>query len=114
MDYEDRMADAYAASDLVVARAGSSTLAELTALGMPAVLLPSPNVTDNHQEANARGLEAEGAAVVLLEAELDAPSALADLGALLADPDALSAMSAASKSQGRLDVAAQVADLLEA
>lgn len=113
VDYEDRMADAYAASDLVVARAGSSTLAELTALGMPAVLLPSPNVTDNHQEANARGLEAAGAAHVLLEAGLDAGAALTDLGALVADTDAMTAMAAASKSQGRLHVAEQVADLLE-
>ncbi|RME24971.1 MAG: UDP-N-acetylglucosamine--N-acetylmuramyl-(pentapeptide) pyrophosphoryl-undecaprenol N-acetylglucosamine transferase, partial [Deltaproteobacteria bacterium] len=49
VDYEDRMADAYAAADLVLCRAGSSTLAELTALGKPSILVPSPNVTDNHQ-----------------------------------------------------------------
>ncbi len=112
VDYEDRMADAYAAADLVVARAGSSTLAELTALGKPAVLLPSPNVTDNHQEANARGLEEAGAARVLLERGLDPSDALAQVTALVADAGALSAMAAASKAQGRLDVAEQVADLL--
>lgn len=114
VDYEDRMADAYAASDLVVCRAGSSTLAELTALGKPAVLLPSPNVTDNHQEANARGLEASGAARVLLERGLDVDAALDDVSALLADPVALAAMALASKAEGRLDVAERVADLLEA
>ena len=114
VDYEDRMADAYAASDLVVARAGSSTLAELTALGKPAVLVPSPNVTDNHQEGNARGLEAVGAAQVLLEADLDVGAALAGFSALLGDAEALAAMGTASRAQGRLDVAAQVADLLEA
>ncbi len=114
VDYEDRMADAYAAADLVVCRAGSSTLAELTALGKPAVLLPSPNVTDNHQEANARGLEAVGAARVLLERGLDVEQAITDFGRLLADPAALAVMATASKGQGRLDVAQQVADLLEA
>jgi UDP-N-acetylglucosamine--N-acetylmuramyl-(pentapeptide) pyrophosphoryl-undecaprenol N-acetylglucosamine transferase len=112
VDYEDRMQDAYAASTLVVARAGSSTLAELTALGKPALLIPSPNVTDNHQEANARGLEKEGAAWVLLEADLNITQAVSDLESRLGDSQALEAMAAASKAQGRTGVADQVADLL--
>jgi UDP-N-acetylglucosamine--N-acetylmuramyl-(pentapeptide) pyrophosphoryl-undecaprenol N-acetylglucosamine transferase len=111
--YEDRMADAYAAADLVVCRAGSSTLAELTALGKPSVLLPSPNVTDNHQEANARGLEAAGAAQVLLEAGLDPSAVLQGFTDLVTDPEALKVMETASRSQGRLDVAEGVAVLLE-
>ncbi|MCB9791741.1 MAG: undecaprenyldiphospho-muramoylpentapeptide beta-N-acetylglucosaminyltransferase [Alphaproteobacteria bacterium] len=114
VDYEDQMGRAYAASDLVVARAGSSTLAELTALGKPAVLVPSPNVTDNHQEANARGLESEGAALVVTEKDLDIPDALDRIAALLGDADALAAMSEASRAQGKLEVAERVADLIEA
>lgn len=114
VNYEDQMGRAYAAADLVVARAGSSTLAELTAIGKPAVLIPSPNVTDNHQEANARGLQEAGAALLVTEADLDIPATLETLGALMADGPALQAMSEASAAQGRLDVAERVADLLEA
>ena len=55
------------AADLVLCRAGASTLAELTCIGKPAVLIPSPNVTNNHQERNARVLERAGGAKVLLE-----------------------------------------------
>ena len=110
--YEDRMQDAYAASTLVAARAGSSTLSELTAIGKPALLIPSPNVTDNHQEANARGLEKEGAAWVLTESDLDIPLALRDIEKKLQDSAALEQMASASKTQGRLDVAEQVAEIL--
>ncbi len=112
--YEDRMGDAYAAADLVVCRAGSSTLSELTAAGLPALLIPSPNVTENHQEANARGLEAAGAALVMTEAELDVPAALDRISALLADPEALAAMGTAARSQSRPGVAEEVARRLEA
>ncbi|MCP4807469.1 MAG: undecaprenyldiphospho-muramoylpentapeptide beta-N-acetylglucosaminyltransferase [Proteobacteria bacterium] len=113
VDYEDQMGRAYAATDLVVARAGSSTLAELTALGKPAVLVPSPNVTDNHQEQNARGLEHLGAVMVLTEDGLDIPKALDRMSRMLRDRHQLDAMSQASKAQGRLEVATDVADLLE-
>ena len=113
VDYEDRMGDAYAASDLVVARAGSSTLAELTALGKPALLIPSPNVTDNHQEHNARGLEQLGAALVITEAELDVPRVLDRVTSMMRDPHALTLMGSASQAQGRTEVAESVATLLE-
>ncbi len=112
--YEDRMADAYAVADLVVCRAGSSTLAELAALGKPAVLVPSPNVTDNHQEANARGVERVGGAKVLLEAGFDADRAAADVLALLADRGALLRMGDAQRTLGRTDAAERVAGLLDA
>lgn len=62
------------AADLVVSRAGASTLAELTAIGKPAVLVPSPYVTDNHQEHNARAVEKNGGAVVILENDFNAES----------------------------------------
>jgi len=113
VDYENRMMDAYAAADLVVCRAGSSTLAELTAIGKASVLVPSPNVTDNHQEGNARGLEAVGAAEVVVERDLDIPATVARLASLLGDSDKLEAMAAAAKGEGHLDTAEQVAVLLE-
>lgn len=114
VDYEHRMADAYAAADLVLCRAGSSTLAELCALGKPSVLIPSPNVTDNHQEANARGLEHAGAARVFVERDMDVAAVVAELRAVLLDPARLAAMGAAARGLGRADVATEVARLLEA
>ncbi len=110
--YEDRMGDAYALADLVVCRAGSSTLAELAALGKPALLVPSPNVTDNHQEHNARGLEQVGAAAVVLEKGMEMPKVAAQLRGLLNDEGNLKKMSIAAKSIAKLDVAEQVAQLL--
>jgi UDP-N-acetylglucosamine--N-acetylmuramyl-(pentapeptide) pyrophosphoryl-undecaprenol N-acetylglucosamine transferase len=110
--YEDQMGDAFAAADLVLARAGSSTLAELCAVGKPSVLVPSPNVTDNHQEANARGLEAAGAARVVVEKGLVPEAVAADLRAILGDAPGLGAMAAAARSLGRADVADHVATLL--
>ncbi|NOY27617.1 MAG: undecaprenyldiphospho-muramoylpentapeptide beta-N-acetylglucosaminyltransferase [Oligoflexia bacterium] len=113
LDYEDRMQDAYAAADLVLCRAGSSTLAELTAVGKPSVLVPSPNVTDNHQEANARGLESVGAALVVVEKDLDVPAVVGRVGALLGDQARRQQMGQAAFSQARLDTAQRVADLVE-
>lgn len=70
--YIYNMPEVLAASSLVVNRAGASTLAEMTALGLPSILIPSPYVTNNHQEINARWLEEQGAARVILEKELSA------------------------------------------
>lgn len=117
--YEDRMGDAFAASDLALCRAGSSTLAELAAVGKPSVLIPSPNVTDNHQEANARGLESAGAARVVVEQKgvpdggIDAAEVATQIGALIQDAAALAEMGKAAAALGRLGVAEQVADLLQ-
>jgi UDP-N-acetylglucosamine--N-acetylmuramyl-(pentapeptide) pyrophosphoryl-undecaprenol N-acetylglucosamine transferase len=110
--YEDRMGDALALADLVICRAGSSTLAELCAVGKPSVLVPSPNVTDNHQEANARGLERAGAARVVVEKGLDQAALLDELDRLMADREGLARMAVAAKALGRPDVATHVADLL--
>jgi len=110
--YEDKMGDAFAAAHLVLARAGSSTLAELCAVGKPSVLIPSPNVTDNHQEANARGLERAGAARVYVEKGLVAKVVAAEIGQLLRDGRAVTAMGAAARGLGRAGVADEIADLL--
>lgn len=112
-DYEDRMADAYAMADLVVCRAGSSTLGELCAVGKASLLVPSPNVTENHQEENARGLEEVGAAEVLVEQGWDEAAAAARVVALAADELGLKRMAEAARGQARLDAAKQAADLVE-
>lgn len=86
----DRMAEAYAAADLAVSRAGAGTLAELAACRTPAVLVPYPRSADDHQTANARARERSGAAVLVPESEL---AALGDrVLRLLADAPALAAM----------------------
>ncbi|TVQ91119.1 MAG: undecaprenyldiphospho-muramoylpentapeptide beta-N-acetylglucosaminyltransferase [Deltaproteobacteria bacterium] len=111
--YEDRMGMAYALADLVVCRAGATTLAELTAVGKPSLLIPSPNVTDNHQEHNARGLESEGAAEVLVEQSWDIEAAVGRVLALVRAELKLEQMREAAKGQARLDAAARAADLVE-
>lgn len=113
VDYEDRMVDAYAVADLIVCRCGSATLAELCAVGKASLLVPSPNVTENHQEENARGLQQAGAAEVLLERDWDTEAAVARVRALAADPARLADMAAAAKGQARLDAAAVAADEVE-
>lgn len=111
--YEDRIGLAYAAADLVVCRAGSATLAELSAVGRASLLIPSPNVTENHQEENARGLEASGAADVLVEAGWDVEEALSRVRGLVGDPSRLEKMAKAAAGEARLDAAAAAADVVE-
>ena len=101
-----------AAADLVLCRAGASTLAELTYLGKPAILVPSPYVTNNHQEKNARVLEHAGGAKVLLEPELTGGDLLAAIRTLLADPAALETMAENMKSCGVPDATERIADIV--
>ena len=82
-----------AAADLVLCRAGASTLAELSSMGKPALIVPSPNVTNHHQEKNARLVERAGGARVLLEGEFDEHSFLNEIRSLLSDPQGLETMS---------------------
>ena len=106
--YLDRMDLAYASSDLAVARAGALTCSELAATGTPAVLVPSPNVTADHQTKNAAALAGAGAAVLLPEPRLASDFA-ATVTALLHDADALAAMRAACASVARPDAAREIA-----
>ncbi|HEY0443884.1 MAG TPA: UDP-N-acetylglucosamine--N-acetylmuramyl-(pentapeptide) pyrophosphoryl-undecaprenol N-acetylglucosamine transferase [Candidatus Limnocylindrales bacterium] len=106
----DEMLPALAAADLVVGRAGSSTLAEVTALGVPMVVVPYPHAA-GHQRANARILADAGAARLVEDDAFDA-AALLDAAAILDDPAAHAAMSAAARSLGRPGAAAAVADLV--
>jgi UDP-N-acetylglucosamine--N-acetylmuramyl-(pentapeptide) pyrophosphoryl-undecaprenol N-acetylglucosamine transferase len=101
-------------ADLTVCRAGAMTLAELAVLGKPAILVPFPHATDDHQLKNARGWEAAGAAIMLQDADCDGP-ALANLVAQLeGDRQRLQAMGQAARRLGRPDAALQIAgDLLQ-
>ena len=87
-----------AAADLILCRAGASTISELCYMGKPVVMVPSPNVTNNHQEKNARVLERAGGAEVLLEGEFDAHAMLERVKALLADKEKLQSMGEAMKA----------------
>jgi UDP-N-acetylglucosamine--N-acetylmuramyl-(pentapeptide) pyrophosphoryl-undecaprenol N-acetylglucosamine transferase len=106
----DDMLAALAASDLVVGRAGSSTLAEVTALGLPMVVVPYPHAA-GHQRANAASLVAAGAARLVEDEAFDA-GALLEAAALLDDSGAHAAMSAAARALGRPDAADAVAELV--
>ena len=74
-----------AAADVIISRAGASSCSEIAASGTPCILVPSPNVTDNHQEKNARALETQGAAIVLREEECTAQRLFDESSGLLAD-----------------------------
>lgn len=84
--YMEDMALALAAADVAVCRAGAMTLAELCARGLPAILVPSPHVSENHQERNAAALAERGAARVLREADLTPERVWAEVSRLLSDP----------------------------
>ena len=92
-EYIYDMATVMAAADLVMCRGGASTVSELTALGMPAVMVPSPYVTNNHQEKNARILERHGGAVVVLEPETNGEALYDAASAILGDAAKREAMS---------------------
>ena len=106
----DDMVSALAAADLVVGRAGSSTLAEVAALGLPIVIVPYPHAA-GHQTANARQLVEAGAGRLVDDEAFDA-DALLEAAGLLDDPAAHAAMSAAARSLGRPGAADAVADLV--
>jgi UDP-N-acetylglucosamine--N-acetylmuramyl-(pentapeptide) pyrophosphoryl-undecaprenol N-acetylglucosamine transferase len=110
--YTDRLAAAMAAADLVVARSGGS-VAELAALGKPAVLVPYPHATADHQRKNAREMVAGGAAVLVDDAELSGAVLERVVAELLGDRERLAGMAAASASLGRPDAARRVADQVE-
>lgn len=99
-----------AAADLILCRAGASTLAELTYLGKPVIIVPSPNVTNNHQEKNARVLEKAGGARVFLEGEFDAASLLSEVRSLLSDRQELQNMSQAMHSLAVADATDRICD----
>jgi UDP-N-acetylglucosamine--N-acetylmuramyl-(pentapeptide) pyrophosphoryl-undecaprenol N-acetylglucosamine transferase len=109
--YIEPFADAYAAADLAAARAGGSVF-ELAAAGLPAILVPYPHATADHQSGNARWMAEGGAAVVVPDAELDAARLAREAGTLLADRERLARMSASARSLSRPDAAERIADAI--
>jgi undecaprenyldiphospho-muramoylpentapeptide beta-N-acetylglucosaminyltransferase len=111
--YEPRMYDVYAQASVAVCRAGAGTIAELTAAGLPAVLVPLPGAPSDHQTRNARTLESAGAAVVVTDDNCNAATLDPIVSSLLADRPRLDAMSAAAREIARPDAADALADIVE-
>jgi len=109
--YIEDMSAPYAAADLVVCRSGASTLAELTACGLPGILIPYPFAHANHQKLNAEAIARHGAALVVDQKDLSGPVLAGMLIELKSDKERLSAMSIASAVLGKPDAARQVARL---
>jgi UDP-N-acetylglucosamine--N-acetylmuramyl-(pentapeptide) pyrophosphoryl-undecaprenol N-acetylglucosamine transferase len=109
----DDMGAAYRDAVLVIGRAGASTLAELTMLGMPAILIPFPFAADDHQTVNARELAEKGAAILMPQKDAS-PTALAEaIRGLVEDEGARRHMAQASQALGRPRAHAEIADALE-
>ena len=112
LPYLYHMPSAQAMADLAIFRAGATGLAELTARGIPAILIPYPYAAENHQEHNARALEAAGAARVILDRDLDSARLGSVLAELLSEPGKLKQMAASSKKMGRPEAAKTIASLV--
>ena len=104
------MPQVMAAADLVICRAGAATIAEVAASGTPCIMVPSPNVTDNHQEKNARVLEARGAAAVLREAQCSGQVLYETAKSILSDPARRRAMAMAAAQMAVVDSAEQICE----
>jgi UDP-N-acetylglucosamine--N-acetylmuramyl-(pentapeptide) pyrophosphoryl-undecaprenol N-acetylglucosamine transferase len=111
--YLREMADAYAVSDVVIARAGASTLGELAALGMPSILVPYPFASDDHQTANAQAFAAGGASVIVTDNDLNADSLWWTLREVM-QPQRLASMRAAARSLGGGDPVAAILTRIDA
>ena len=107
-EYIQDMGTYMRAADLVISRAGASTISEITALGVPAIIVPSPNVTHNHQEHNARVLADAGGAVMLLERECSGEKLFDTACSILHDPDRRRRMSAAMGELGSVDASEKI------
>ena len=112
-EYIYNMPTVMAAADIIISRAGASTCNEIGASGTPCILIPSPNVTNNHQEKNARVLSESGGAVLVLEKECSAKTMYDEITALLADESRRQAMTKALHEIVKLDSAERICDILE-
>nr|WP_263328094.1 undecaprenyldiphospho-muramoylpentapeptide beta-N-acetylglucosaminyltransferase [Neobacillus sp. Marseille-Q6967] len=107
------MPEVLAGIDLVVSRAGATTLAELTSLGIPSILVPSPYVTNNHQEKNARSLSDHGAAELVLEKDLNSQTLIQHIDKILLNMENLKDMKTKAKKLGVPDSAARLYELMK-
>lgn len=109
--FAHNMADAYAVADLVISRAGATTLAELTVCGKAAILIPYPHAAGDHQELNARKLWDMGAAQMLLDRELNGKTLSQLIRYLFENPDAIGEMEKISRTLGRPEAAQKIVEL---
>ncbi|MDD3115298.1 MAG: undecaprenyldiphospho-muramoylpentapeptide beta-N-acetylglucosaminyltransferase [Anaerovibrio sp.] len=110
--YLYNMPQAMSIADLAVFRAGATGLAELTAKGIPAILVPYPYAAENHQEFNARAVARAGAARVILNKDLTGQALIENIDSMLSDESILAAMSEASRALGRPQAAETIAELI--
>jgi len=111
VEFIDDMSDAYAKADLVICRAGATTLAELTVCKKASILIPFPYATDNHQEVNARALVDVGAAVMFREAELTGQKLAETIRGLKSEPARLKQMEKKAGLLGRPEASKELADV---
>lgn len=107
-EYIYDMPQVLAAADLIICRAGAATIAEVCASGTPCIMVPSPNVTGNHQEKNARVLERSGAAAVVREADCDGKSLYETAKSILSDAGRMRAMRASARNMAVVDAAERI------
>lgn len=111
-EYIYNMPQLMAAADLVICRAGAATISEVCASGTPCIMIPSPNVTNDHQEKNARVLERHGAAVVIREQDCDGDSLYETVTQLLSDREKLRRMGLAAANMAVVDSAEQIYEVI--
>ena len=99
--------------DLIIARAGATTLAEITALGLPSVLIPSPYVTNNHQEKNAQALAKNSAATIIREAEINKIDLLAEIDKIILNEQKWNEMKQAALMHGKPNAALDIYELIK-
>lgn len=112
-EYIYNMPTVMEAADLIISRAGASTCNEIAACGIPCILIPSPNVTNNHQEKNARVLEARQGAVVILEKDCTPQKLYDTIMELLNDPERREQMGRNLREMVRLDSTERICDIIE-
>jgi len=113
LPYIDDMPSVLASSDLVVSRAGATTLAEITALGTPAIIIPSPYVVANHQEYNAKELSDKQAAYLLLEKDLNADIFVEKVNEIMKNPIKLDILKTNAKALGKPNACKDMYDLIK-
>ena len=112
-EYIYNMPTVMAAADVIISRAGSASCNEIAATGTPCILIPSPNVTDNHQYKNAKALADQGGAILICEEECTAQRLMDELQGLLSDQERCSRMSKALQQMAVPDSAERICNILE-
>lgn len=111
--YISNMVDEFEKSDLIICRAGATTCAEIAAAGKAAIMIPLPTAADDHQRKNAEALQAAGAALVLLQRDLNGESLANEIIGLINSPEKIADMEQSAKSLGRRDAAEATVDIIE-